>query len=134
MSSTWLARGSRSHLFSEGDSSCLWVLVHALDPVSQKEWQAIMLGGRWNVNGESEDSSTLAVDVEIVPPSETRSLWRIQTLSLSTAFINYSWDWLDESSVVQTEEVMLMLQNTLLMSKLLNVMDSAIVLQVGGRF
>ena len=77
----------RSHLISRGDSSCSWVLVRALDPVYHKELQAIMLVRRWNVDGEPDGSSTFAVDVKLVLPSGTRSLWRIQTLSLSTAFI-----------------------------------------------
>ena len=40
----------------------------------RKELQAIMLGGRWNGDGESGDSSTFAVDVKIVSPGETHSL------------------------------------------------------------
>ena len=79
---------------------------------------------RWDVDGEPDGSSTFAVDVELVFPGGTRSLWRIQTLGLSTAFISYSWDWLD---VVQDEEVMSILQNALFKSKLLKAIDSAIV-------
>ena len=76
---------------------------------------------RWDVDGEPGGSSTFAVDVELVFLGGTRSLWRIQTLSLSTAFISYSWDWLEE------EEVMSILQNTLFKSKLLKAIDSAMV-------
>ena len=39
-----VSEGSKSHLISGGDSSCSWVLVHALDPVGNEELQAIMLG------------------------------------------------------------------------------------------
>ena len=37
----------------------------------------------------------------------------------------YSWDWLDDTSVVQHEEVVSILQNAFFKSKLLKMMDSA---------
>ena len=40
----------------------------------RKEWRAVMLGRRWNVDGEPKDSSTFTVDVKVVPLGETRSL------------------------------------------------------------
>ena len=39
-----VSKGSKSHLISGGDSSCSWVLVHALDSVFKEELQAILLG------------------------------------------------------------------------------------------
>ena len=66
----------------------------------------------------------LQLMLNLVFPDGTHSLRRIQTLSLSTAFINYSWDWL---GVVQHEEVMSILQNALFKSKLLKAIDSAMV-------
>ena len=44
-------------------------------------------GEEVDVDGEPDGSSTFTVDVKLVSLSGTRSLWRIQTLSLSTAFI-----------------------------------------------
>ena len=104
MSSTW-EQWEQESFNLRGDSSCSWVFFHALDPVMRKELQAITLGGRWNLDGESGGSSTFAVNVKIVLPGGTCSLWRIQTLSLSTAFIDYSWDWLSRSSVVPTQPI-----------------------------
>ena len=81
-----VSKGSKGHLISGGDSSCSWVLVWALDPVFERSCRLYCWVRRWNVDGEPEDSNTFTVDVRIVFPGGTRSLWRIQTLSLSTAF------------------------------------------------
>ena len=49
----------------------------------------VVLGGGWNVDGEPIDSVPLQLML-VSLPDETLSLRRIQTLSLSTVFIDYS--------------------------------------------
>ena len=67
-------------------------------PMWKKELQTVMLGEEVEWCGGASWLQYLHSDVKVVPPIETLSLWRIQTLSLSTVFIGYSWDWLITSN------------------------------------
>ena len=57
--------------------------------MGQKELQVVMLGVELMLCGELVSSSTFAVELLSVS-FKTLSLWRIQTLSLNTVFIDYS--------------------------------------------
>ena len=82
-----VSKEGKSHLISGGNSGYSWVLVCALDLLSERGAAGYNAGWGGGMMGEPDGSSTFAVDVKLVSPSETHSLWRIQTLSLSTAFI-----------------------------------------------
>ena len=55
----------------------------------KEELQTVMLGGEWELQGSSLAPVPLQCSCFSVP-SETLSLWKIQTLSFSTVFIDYS--------------------------------------------
>ena len=57
--------------------------------MGEKELQVVILGVDLMLCGELVSSSTFAVEFLSVS-AETLSLWRIQTLSLDTVFIDYS--------------------------------------------
>ena len=54
--------------------------------MGRKEFWTVMLGGELVMCREPESSGTFAVRM--------LNLGRIQSLSLDTVFIDYSWDWL----------------------------------------
>ena len=47
LSSYLVSSWSKSLSISGGDSSCSWVLVHALGLIVKEEFKSVMLGGGW---------------------------------------------------------------------------------------
>ena len=59
--------------------------------MGEEELQTVMLGGELVTGGAGKLQYLRSKDVKLWSvPCETLSLWRIQTLSLSTVFIDYS--------------------------------------------
>ena len=65
-------------------------------PIRKKELLTVMLGGELVMRGAGKHQYLHSKDVKLWSvPCETLSLLRIQTLSLSTVFIDCSQDWLN---------------------------------------
>ena len=76
---------SKSSLISGGWQQLFMGVYSCTGPMGRKELQTVMLDGELVMCREPESSSTFAVRM--------LDLRRIQTLSLDTVFIDYSWDW-----------------------------------------
>ena len=61
LSSYLVSSWSKSLSISEGDSSCSWVLVHALGLIVKEEFKSVMLGRGWGCGELLVSSSTFAV-------------------------------------------------------------------------
>ena len=85
LSSYLVSSWSKSLSISGGDSSCSWVLVHALGLIVKEEFKSIMLGRGWGCGELLVSSGTFTVIQRIrksVPPQK-HPHWK----SFSTVFI-----------------------------------------------
>ena len=95
LSSYLVSSGSKSLSISGGDSSCSWVLVHALGLVVEEEFKAVLLGGGWRCGELLVSSSTFAVIQRIrksVPPQK-HPHWKNTNTQLQYSLYYCSWDW-----------------------------------------
>ena len=61
LSSYLVSSWSKSLSISGGDSSCSWVLVHALGLIVKEEFKSVMLDGGWRCGELLMNSSTFTV-------------------------------------------------------------------------
>ena len=95
LSSYLVSSWSRSLSISGGDSSCSWVLVHALGLIVKEEFKSVMLGGGWRCGELLVSSSTFVVIQRIrksVPPQK-HPHWKTTNTQLQYSLYCYSWDW-----------------------------------------
>ena len=95
LSSYLVSNWSKSLSISGGDSSCSWVLVHALGLIVKEESKSVMLGGGWGCGELLVSSTTFAVIQRIcksVPPQK-HPHWKNTNTQLQYSLYCYSWDW-----------------------------------------
>ena len=95
LSSYLVSSWSKSLYISGGDSSCSWVLVHALGLIVKEEFKSVLLGGGWRCGELLVSSSTFAVIQRIrksVPP-QNYPHWKNTNTQLQYSLYCYSWDW-----------------------------------------
>ena len=95
LSSYLVSSWSKSLSISGGDSSCSWVLIHALGLIVKEEFKSVMLGGGWRCGELLVSSSTFAVIQRIrksVPPQK-HPHWKNTNTQLQYSLYCYSLDW-----------------------------------------
>ena len=95
LSSYLVSSWSKSLSISGGDSSCSWVLVHALGLIVKEEFKSVMLGGGWRCGELLVSSSTFTVIQRIrksVPPRK-HPHWKNTNTQLQYSLYCYSLDW-----------------------------------------
>ena len=95
LSSYLVSSWSKSLSISGGDSSCSWVLVHALGLIVKEEFKSVMLGGGWRCGELLVSSSTFTVIQRIrksVPPQKDPH-WKNTNTQLQYSLYCYSLDW-----------------------------------------
>ena len=95
LSSYLVSSWSKNLSISGGDSSCSWVLVHALGLIVKEEFKSVMLGRGWGCGELLVSSSTFAVIQRIhksVPP-EKHPHWKNTNTQLQYSLYCYSLDW-----------------------------------------
>ena len=95
LSSYLVSSGSKSLSISGGDSSCSWVLVHALGLIVKEEFKPELLGGGWRCGKLLVSSSTFAVfqRVRKSVPLQKHLHWKNTNTQLQYSLYCYSWDW-----------------------------------------
>ena len=92
LSSYLVSSWSKSLSISGGDSSCSWVLVHALGLIVKEEFKSVMLGRGWRCGELLVSSSTFAVIQKIrksVPPQKHLH-WKNTNTQLQYSLYCYS--------------------------------------------
>ena len=92
LSSYLVSSWSKSLSISRGDSSCSWVLVHALGLIVKEEFKSVMLGRGWGCGELLVSSSTFAVIQRIhksVPPQKHLH-WKNTNTQLQYSLYCYS--------------------------------------------
>ena len=92
LSSYLVSSGSKSLSISGGDSSCSWVLVHALGLIVKEEFKSVMLGRGWGCGELLVSSSTFVVIQRIrksVPPQKHLH-WKNTNTQLQYSLYCYS--------------------------------------------
>ena len=95
LSSYLVSSWSKSLSISGGDSSCSWMLVHALGLMVKEEFKSVMLGGGWRCGELLVSSSTFTVIQRIcksVPPQK-HPHWKNTNTQLQYSLYCYSLDW-----------------------------------------